>query len=147
MKTLKNFEVLIPSDIDIVYSTVGDVLQYIQETLGQVEEIDAFEIRLILNELILNAIRHGNKQDFHKKVKVTVGIAKGIYIFICIEDEGEGYDHTCLMQRHKSLQELSDICDMKETGRGILIVKSLCNSLRFNRKGNKVIVLKQLSRV
>ena len=59
-----------------------------------------FELKVILNELILNAIKHGNKNEFSKKVKISVSISKSGYVFFLIEDEGEGYDYKCKLMNN-----------------------------------------------
>jgi len=35
---------------------------------------------------------------------------------------------------------------MSESGRGIMIVKSLCDKVKVNRKGNKIIILKSIEK-
>ena len=98
-----------------------------------------FEIKVILNELLQNAIRHGNKEDSSKEVKIRAGIDNSFVYFI-IEDEGKGFDINCNGQS----ESFMDICDLKENGRGILIVKNLCDRVKYNSKGNKIVVLKMI---
>jgi serine/threonine-protein kinase RsbW len=98
-----------------------------------------FEIKVVLDELLQNAIIHGNNKDSSKQVKIRTGINNS-HVYFIVEDEGEGFESNCIGQSESIL----DICDLKESGRGILIVKSLCDSVKFNSRGNKIVVLKRL---
>ena len=57
------FKTKIPSDINIMCPTIKEILFYLKDTFVTVSEDTHFEIKVILNELILNAIRHGNKES------------------------------------------------------------------------------------
>ena len=140
MKLLK-YKNEIPSEINKICELISNILTFIEEAKGQLDNCVKFELKVILNELILNAIKHGNNSNPLKKVKVSIRIIKTEYIFLLIEDEGEGYDYTSKCNK----ADFSENCfDMKETGRGILIVSNLCEKIKFNKKGNKVIALKKL---
>jgi serine/threonine-protein kinase RsbW len=39
---------------------------------------------------------------------------------------------------------LNDICNLEETGRGMIIVERLCDKVEVNRKGNRITVVKKL---
>lgn len=133
----------IPSDINNMCELISGILTFIDDTYGQINDCIKFELKVILNELILNAIKHGNKNEFSKKVKISVGISKSGYVFFLIEDEGEGYDCNCKLKKNV-IYEIEDFSDLKETGRGIHIVSNLCDKIKFNSKGNKVIALKKI---
>jgi len=107
-------------------------------------ECDLFEVKVILNELILNAIKHGNKEDDKKFIKICAGLKNQRDLFIVIEDSGEGYDYNDVLAIPVCTGSEQEICDLKETGRGLLIVKNLCDKIKFNKKGNKVIVVKSI---
>lgn len=144
VKTLNSFSTKVPSDISVVCETVHDIICYVRKYYGDLAEENLFEIKVIINELILNAIKHGNKLDCSKFVKIKAGITRDDYMFLLIEDEGKGHSCKCIPESKQSIIDINDVCNMKETGRGILIVKSLCDRLKFNEKGNKVVILKKL---
>lgn len=123
---------------------VRDVISYFCDAFGDLEECNLFELKVVLNELILNAIKHGNKGDINKSVKVTAGISNGGFAYFIIEDEGDGYNYKSLLENDYNRQEELDCIGMRETGRGILIVKNLCENIKYSQKGNKVIILKKL---
>ncbi|MCX7923663.1 MAG: ATP-binding protein [Clostridia bacterium] len=147
MRTLKVYNSLISSNINNVGSTVSDILFYLREAYNEIGEDCLFELRVILNELILNAVRHGNKEESNKQVKISVGVTGNEYMFLIIEDQGEGYNYKCIVEENQNINELFDICNMKETGRGVMIVRTLCDRLKFNKKGNKVVVLKKFCKI
>jgi len=142
---------MIPSNVDIVGITVKEIIQYLEAVCGYIDDDVLFDLRVILNELILNAIIHGNKADMNKYVKITTGLAKGNYIYMVVTDDGEGYDYEYLLKKCEILKKCEvpyddyNINYLSETGRGILIIKSLCEKVKFNEKGNKVVVLKKLN--
>jgi serine/threonine-protein kinase RsbW len=133
----------IPSEIGCICGLISEILTFIEDTYHPINDCVKFELKVILNELILNAIKHGNRSQLSKKVKVSVKILKSGYMFLLIEDEGEGYDYN-YKQTNNKMNLLEEFCDLKETGRGILIVSNLCDKLKHNVKGNKVIVLKKV---
>lgn len=145
METLKSYKIKVPSDIHNIGNMVGGVIGYLEDSYGVMEESTVFELKVILNELFLNAVKHGNKNDPSKRVKVTAGLTKDECVYVLIEDEGEGYDCRCTYAASWDvLQADVDCCDMKETGRGLIIVRSLCDKICFNKRGNKVVIVKKL---
>lgn len=141
---METYNSTIPGKIESVRSVVRDITSYLTNSYGIINETTLFELKVILNELILNAIRHGNKEDCTKAVKIKTAITKDKYVIFLIEDEGEGYDYKCITQENKNPFEIAEICGLNETGRGLFIVKNLCDKMKFNSKGNKVLVLKKL---
>lgn len=84
-----------------------------------------------LNEVVTNAIVHGNRLDPNKKVIVNVEVdAK--HATWTVTDEGEGFDYNNLPDptAEENLESL--------TGRGVFIVKHLADQCAFNTKGNEV---------
>lgn len=78
------------------------------------------DVRLVLSELIINAMDHGNNWDKDKYVWVLVKI-NNREIYMEIKDEGEG------IEKNNSLDKFSS------SGRGLLIVRSLVDSIVFER--------------
>lgn len=84
-----------------------------------------------LNEAVINAIVHGNKQNPEKKVYVNADIERKKIIWT-IADEGDGFDYNNLADptAPENLEKL--------TGRGVFILKQLSDQFIFNTKGNEV---------
>jgi len=133
-----------PSHINNIGNTVSDVLNFFRSAYGEIETCVLFELRVILNELILNAVKHGNLEDETKYVSIKALVARGGKALIVVEDDGLGYDYRSVLYNNLN-NNICNLNDVKETGRGILIVKSLCEKIKFNKKGNMVCVVKKLS--
>ena len=143
MIALRIYSSVIPARLNAVGATVKDIMTRLQDIYGEIGECIRFELKVILNELILNAIKHGSKCDCNKVVKVKIGIAAGHYIIVIIQDEGTGFDHNYIANNNRNAFT-GDCPEMKETGRGIMLVSNLCSRIRFNLQGNRVVVLKDL---
>ena len=138
MKKDQTCIIKIPADIAFIHDTVEQLLVFFQENLVLSEEV-IFDIKVILNELIVNAIIHGDRQDNNKQVFIKAGICSEDKIYIIIEDEGEGiadYKEMCSSD--------DDAVLLDERGRGLKIVSCLCSSVKRNKKGNKVVVMKKI---
>ncbi len=87
-----------------------------------------------LNEVVINAIIHGNKLDPTKKVIINAEVDAKRALWT-ITDEGEGFDYVHLPDptADENLEKL--------TGRGVFIVKHLADQCVFNAKGNEVELL------
>jgi serine/threonine-protein kinase RsbW len=85
-------------------------------------------ILIAVSELVMNAIVHGNKEEESKKVRVTVEYDKDI-MKIKILDEGGSFD----FGKSSNAKLPDDV--MKESGRGLYIVKSLMDEVEFRDTG------------
>lgn len=146
LNKLKGFNCKVAGDIKNVRQVVHDVICHLQHIYGAIEECTLFELKVILNELVLNAIKHGIKEDAGKHVRIAAGLTRDGSAVLMVEDEGEGYDYRCIIDKNKTAQDFINICDAKETGRGLLIVKNLCDRVRCNKKGNRIVVVKRLNK-
>ena len=63
-------------------------LLIIQKAPAEIKEINLLEQQV--SELIKNAVRHGNKMDSSKKVRVWASFSKS-HAHLIVEDEGEGF--------------------------------------------------------
>ncbi|MDB5149550.1 MAG: ATP-binding protein [Mucilaginibacter sp.] len=84
-----------------------------------------------LNEAVINAIMHGNKQDETKKVIVNAEVEPKRIIWT-VTDEGPGFDYNNLADptAPENLENL--------TGRGVFIIKHLADQCIFNASGNEL---------
>jgi len=107
-----------------------------EKVLGQLEansfsQPDIFAIHLALEEAFINAIKHGNKMDSNKKVKIDYAISPDS-VEICLTDEGEGFDP----------EEVPDPRFGKNVyrtgGRGTLLMYSYMDVIEYNKRGNRV---------
>lgn len=94
-----------------------------------------FAINLALEEALTNAIRHGNRLDASKKVHVEARITPQ-RVEISIEDEGPGFDRQEIPD--PTAEENLEKC----SGRGILLIESYMNSVRWDRGGRRLRMVK-----
>ena len=129
----------------------NDVLQACEKIRAILAGIEAetglnssqsFDVRVILNELLQNAIKHGS-QNGQNKVYMNVWIKNRDTLNITIRDQGSGFDPCKIIQQEQERQ-VCDIMDLMECGRGLQIVKSLCDDMVFNHRGNCITVRKRL---
>ncbi len=89
------------------------------------------KVLLCVCEAILNSIEHGNRNDSRKKVIMELDYFNQ-FIDIKIQDEGDGFDYAAI--ENPTLKRNIK----KEAGRGIHIIKSLCNKVEFKNRGKCV---------
>ncbi len=114
------------SELQRVEKFVKDVFAYFEIPLKYYNKV-----LLTISEATINSIVHGNKSDLQKKVELDVD-CKNHLISVRITDEGEGFNYETLPDPTKQENIL------KESGRGIHIIKSVAKSVSFNKKGNSV---------
>lgn len=120
----------LPSKLESI-TTLENFVDTIQEQNSIPENVYA-NILTCLNEVVINAIIHGNKQDEAKKVYINLEIIDKREFQFTIMDEGEGFDYNNLPDptAPDNLENLS--------GRGIFIVKHLADQCIFNMTGNQI---------
>lgn len=131
------------SDLNTTRSAIETCLDEITQFGKIISENDFFDIKVILNELLVNAAKHGNKWNPESVVKVKGCFCRNKYVVIIVEDEGEGFNYTCCLT--ENMCEQTNFLK-KECGRGLLIVKNLCSRIRFNKKGNQIRIIKCLTK-
>jgi len=109
----------VQSDISIVKNVVEDILLDIQDCLT---ESNFFNTKLILSELIINGVKHGNLEDINKNLIIDI-LVDNFCLIIKVSDEGKGVKYN-----HKPLGEY-DYC---EYGRGLMLVEGLVDKLDVN---------------
>jgi serine/threonine-protein kinase RsbW len=144
LKCLNIYTNAIPSDISNVRSVISGLVCKLRDFCGCLDDSVLFDLKVVLNETLINAIRHGNREDVNKTVKIKAGIAAGKNLFIIIEDEGSGYDFKKICESRKSFDETAGLPDAEDCGRGIMIVRGLCDRVKVNAKGNKIVILKKI---
>lgn len=89
------------------------------------------KVLLCVSEAVVNSIEHGNKNEIHKKVTIEVS-CRNKDLSIVVSDEGEGFNY-----REVADPTLKENIK-KETGRGIFVMKSICDELKFREMGKCV---------
>lgn len=123
----------IPSDIDAVHESVEVLTRHAFAGLPQTPECERYRNRLktLLCEAIANAIVHGHREDPAKYVQVRIEVEAEL-VRVHVTDEGPGCDHTT----HAAAFDPTDLD--RETGRGLLMIQKLADSVQFNPQGNSI---------
>lgn len=100
---------------------------------------DIFAAHLALEEAFVNAVKHGNKGAPGKQVRVDYTITAE-KIEILVKDEGSGFDPQAVPDPRRTDNLY------KTTGRGLLLMRSFMDKVRFNEVGNCVKMVRYKSR-
>jgi serine/threonine-protein kinase RsbW len=92
---------------------------------------DIFAIHLAVEEAFLNAVKHGNKMDPCKKVQVDFSVDRE-KVEILVTDQGNGF-HPENVPDPRVGRNL-----YKPEGRGLFLINSYMDIVRFNERGNSV---------
>jgi serine/threonine-protein kinase RsbW len=129
-----SFRATIPSDFNAGRDVQERILQDI-ERCGYSEE-SSFAIRIALEEAMVNAIKHGNRLDPAKKVRVESRVTPK-RAEITIEDEGPGFNRSSIPD------PTHDDNLHKPSGRGILLIETYMDAVQWSRGGRKLRMVKQ----
>ena len=102
-----------------------------------VDEGELFNIKLCAEEALRNAMEHGNKFRKELPVKVSYGIV-GSRLEIEIEDAGSGF------KQEDVVDPTTDENILQERGRGVYLIHRLMDEVKYNEKGNKIMMAKKL---
>jgi len=95
------------------------------------------ELRLGLQEALVNAAKHGNKLDPLKQVWVYFTVIKGQYWWIIV-DQGIGF-------RPAGLRLYQDTACPEECGRGLYIVYVIFDQVQWNHRGTELRLCKDVN--
>jgi len=88
-------------------------------------------IMIAVTESVNNAIVHGNKTEKEKSVFLSLQFEEQLVRFV-VEDEGSGFEHDSLPDP-TAPENLE-----KPGGRGIFLMKNLCDEVKFENEGRRV---------
>lgn len=95
----------------------------------------AYHLNLVLTEAMVNAIKYANAGNCSKKVRVTIHIDKD-ELSMKVYDQGQGFDLDSV--------PVPDLDHPSEGGRGVFIIKTLMDSVRYRKtKGGNVLEMRK----
>ena len=133
-EVLVEFEYSLPSEVARVSPFVDDVMRSI-DIFRLTTDIQV-DIEIALREALLNAIIHGNREDPHKHVYVTIFCGTEGEVAITIRDEGAGFDSNSV------LDPTAPEHVMSAHGRGIYLMRALMDEVSFEEGGTVVYMRK-----
>lgn len=128
---MKSIKISIPSLIENI-TIIESFIDNAKEKFHINDDIYG-NIMISVTECVSNAIIHGNKENSKKTVDIELKFLDNQIKFI-IQDQGEGYDFHHL-EDPTSPQNLE-----KSGGRGVFIMKHLCDEIEFEDEGRKTIL-------
>jgi len=123
----------INSDLKNILPVALEIFQKLKSE-GVKEDV-LFDVRLCLEEAVVNAIEHGNKENKKKLVYVTVKFS-GRSIEVTVEDEGKGFDYKNIPSPTKGKNI------KKPSGRGIFLINKLMDNVKFSGGGSRIKMVK-----
>jgi serine/threonine-protein kinase RsbW len=134
MSVIEEFEVEIPSDTAAGQEVQARILKMLED--HNFPPRDVFGVRLALEEALVNAIKHGNRMDVNKVVRVGCQVFNE-KVRVEIEDQGEGF-------RPEDVPDpTADENLERPCGRGIMLMRSFMSLIEYNETGNCVILEKE----
>ena len=122
------------SDLSSIRKLEEDILDAVRQ-FGYSEPAQ-FSIRLAVGEAVNNGIRHGNRRDEAKRVRVDL-LVDANHTSVTVTDEGPGFspDNVPDPTRDENLD--------KPSGRGIMLIRAYMDEVSYNEQGNQVYMVKK----
>jgi serine/threonine-protein kinase RsbW len=94
-----------------------------------------FDVRLCLEESLINAVKYGNREKREVPVRVEAAYSDR-EIFLAVEDRGPGFDPA-------RVQDPTDGGNLEaQSGRGVFLIRHLMDRVEYNARGNRVEMVK-----
>ncbi len=130
----EKIEFEIPSVLNLMHSILEYLVKRV-EKLGIVNP-ERSNLFVALDEAFVNAVKHGNKFDAAKNIRIVADITPQEARFT-IEDEGEGFDVS-------AIPDPTDIENLfKTSGRGVMFMYNIMDEVAYNAKGNRITLVKK----
>jgi len=119
--------------VSSTHSAIAEVYQQILPALkaNNFSQDDIFAVHLAIEEAFINAVKHGNKMEPSKAVKIDYEVGPD-RVEICTTDEGEGFDPEVIPDPRYGDNLY------KPAGRGMLLMRSFMDVVEYNKQGNSV---------
>ena len=118
------------SAVSLIYNEILPQLK-----ANRFSEESIFAVHLALEEAFTNAVRHGNKMDVGREVKIAYLVAPD-RVEVSVTDNGEGFDPESVPD-----PRFGDNL-YKPEGRGLFLMRSYMDEVVFNERGNSVRMIK-----
>jgi serine/threonine-protein kinase RsbW len=117
----------LPSHVAIISPFVDQLMRFFARfRTGDGSQLDT---EIAIREALANAIVHGNHESLRKRVYVTCRCTTDGEVSITVEDEGQGFDSEA------ALDPTTPENRLRTCGRGIYLMKTLMDEVRFERGG------------
>ena len=132
------YDVQVKNDVLVFKSSsrlcyVDRIVNECKSYLNNLDFEDTSDIILIIRELLINAIEHGNENLLEKKITSRIEYIGRSRFKITVEDEGDGFEYKRLNLALPKHAHGGRRC-------GYPLIYALADMIKFNEKGNKVTV-------
>jgi serine/threonine-protein kinase RsbW len=110
---------------------VEQFIEEIRDFLGFKDDVFG-NVMIAVTEAVNNSIRHGNRGDDSKLVRIKCASLNPYRIMMAVEDEGNGFDPETLPDPTAPENML------RESGRGVFLMRQLSDEIHFQDSGRRV---------
>jgi len=125
----------IPSRLELTPDLISSLVEKLYRL--PLDEYMVFNIKLALQEAVINAVEHGNKLRDDLSVQVDIE-ADGKQLVIRVTDQGQGFDYQKIPD--PTLPENIE----KLRGRGLFLIRHAMDKIDFSNNGRTIIMTKYL---
>jgi serine/threonine-protein kinase RsbW len=128
----------IPSSLELIPGFISRFMKEIR--ILSLGHDDTFDIKLSLEEALVNAIKHGNKMDPEALVEFRADVEDG-KLTMKVTNAGPGFDF-------KSIPDPTALDKLERTsGRGVFLIKKLMDRVEFSDCGRTIKMIKFIHKV
>lgn len=142
MKNRIDLEITVPNQtryLSLIGKIGEDMVRGLDNFKGDREAL-AHHLNVVLTEAMVNAIKHANAADPAKEVQIRISISSK-EVAIRVYDCGQGFNLDKVPDPHFDSEQLED------KGRGIYIIRSLMDSVKYKKaRGGNVLEMKKALR-
>lgn len=137
-EVIQNLHEKIEFELPSTISTMHAVLDYLMKRVEKLGVINPEQSNLFiaLDEAFVNAVKHGNKFDANKLVRICAEVSVKEARFT-VEDEGDGFDVNAIPD------PLDPANLFKTSGRGVLFIYNIMDEVKYNERGNRLTMVKK----
>jgi len=130
----EKIELELPSNLTLM----NGVLEYLVDRVARLGliKIEQSNLFVALDEAFVNAVKHGNRNDTTKLLRITAELSAHEAIFT-VEDEGEGFD-VCEIPDPRDSANL-----FKSSGRGVLLIYNIMDEVEYSERGTRLKMVKR----
>lgn len=135
--------------VRLEFSSVFEMVDFVQvvsdhlsHSIG-LDEDSAHWVSVAIRESVINAIKHGNRNDSSKRVFVEFETNEGETpaLAITVRDQGEGFDPNLVAD------PLAPENMLKSSGRGIFLIRNFMDDVQLQRAPEGGMQIRMLKRV
>lgn len=137
-RAVQNWREKIEFELPSAISPMHSILTYLLQRVTKMGVVcpEKSNVFVALDEAFVNAVKHGNRYNYEKLVRITAEVSPKEARFT-VEDEGEGFD----------VAQIPDPLDpanlFKTSGRGVLLMYNIMDEVKYNERGNRLELVKR----